>query len=78
MPWGVLLLLGSGFAIADASVYSGLSDFIGEELELLGDIPDPVVLLIVIVLTSILTEVVSNVACANILLPVVASVVRIN
>jgi di/tricarboxylate transporter len=76
MPWGVLLLLGSGFAIADASVYSGLSAWIGERLEVLDGIPDPVILLMVVILTSVLTEVVSSVACANILLPVIVSVVR--
>lgn len=65
----------SGFAIADASLYSGLSDWIGEELRLLSEIPDSLLLLIVVIITSITTEVVSSLAIANILLPIIVPLV---
>ncbi|XP_035707450.1 solute carrier family 13 member 5 isoform X1 [Folsomia candida] len=74
LPWSVLLLLGSGFAIADASDKSGLSEWLGNELGMLGDMPQGVLLLIVIVGTSAVTEVVSAYACANIILPIMISI----
>ncbi|CAL8106763.1 unnamed protein product [Orchesella dallaii] len=73
-PWGYLLHIGSGYAIADASDHSGLSDMIGEELELLNYFPKPALLLIVLMFTSIVTEVVSSTAAANLILPIIFSV----
>lgn len=60
LPWGVLLLLGSGYAIGDSVVKTGLSKWLGEELYLLHDLPQPVLLLIVMVITAFVTEVVSS------------------
>lgn len=80
LPWGVLLLMGAGFAISDAFDHSGLTLWIGAQIEGLGrlDAPDALlalVLLSAIVLVSIVvTEFASNTASANILLPVVFGV----
>jgi len=71
-PWGVLLLFGGGFALADASKVSGLSRWVGEELRLLQYFPDYAIVGIVCLMTGFITEVTSNVATANILLPVLA------
>lgn len=71
-PWGLLLLRGAGFALARAAITSGLSDWIGEQLGGLSTLPHWAVLLIVCLATSLLTEVCSNAATANILLPVLA------
>ncbi len=62
--------------MADAVDKSGLSDWIGIKLNLLGELSLPVLLLIVLVGTSIITEFVSNTACANIILPIMISIVR--
>ena len=71
-PWGVMLLFGGGFALADASKISGLSNWVGEQLTILNFLPNYAVVLIVCLMTGFITEVTSNVATANILLPVLA------
>jgi sodium-dependent dicarboxylate transporter 2/3/5 len=76
MPWGALLLLGSGFAIADAAVYSGLSDELGIGLVHVGEnLSHNVLLLIVIILSTTVTEICSNVASSIILIPIIVSLV---
>lgn len=73
----MVLLLGGGFALSDASEKSGLSLWIGEQLTKLDELPDPVILIIVMVLTALVTEVCSNVATANVILPILLTLVSI-
>jgi sodium-dependent dicarboxylate transporter 2/3/5 len=56
MPWGVLILLGGGFALSDGSDKSGLSAWIGEQLKELETLPNEVILIIVMLLTTMVTE----------------------
>jgi sodium-dependent dicarboxylate transporter 2/3/5 len=70
MPWGIVLLMGGGFALSDASTKSGLSDWIGKTLEGLEDLPNPVILIILMILTAGVTEVASNAAVANVIIPI--------
>lgn len=80
LPWGVLLLMGAGFAISDAFDRSGLTLWIGAQIEGLGRIDAPDLVLAVVLLGAIVavsivvTEFASNTASANILLPVVFGV----
>ena len=67
--------LGGGFALSDAVKVSGLSDWLGIQLEGLKVLPQFATLVIVCVMTAIVTEVASNTATANILLPVLAKMV---
>lgn len=71
IPWGILLLLGSGFAVAEAAKKSGLSVWIGHQLIHLRLLSPKVILLILILITSTLTEVVSNMSITTIVLPVI-------
>lgn len=71
-PWGLLILRGAGFALAKASVVSGLSSWLGDRLSSLESLPNWGILTIVCLITSLVTEVCSNSATANILLPVLA------
>ncbi|XP_063586144.1 Na(+)/citrate cotransporter-like isoform X1 [Penaeus indicus] len=70
IPWGVVLLLGGGFAMAEASKVSGLSEWLGEQLRYFDVMPKEAIVFIVCLMTAMLTEVASNTATASILLPV--------
>ncbi len=74
VPWSVILLFGGGFALANAFSVSGLSDYIGSQLKGITHIE--VLLLILIISASInfLTELTSNTATTQMILPVLASV----
>ncbi len=72
LPWNIVLLFGGGFALAKGFEVSGLSIWIGEQLQFGDSFPLILLLLIVIILISFLTELTSNVASTTILLPVFA------
>eukprot|EP00668_Euglena_longa_P001582 GGOE01001867.1.p1 GENE.GGOE01001867.1~~GGOE01001867.1.p1 ORF type:complete len:610 (-),score=151.06 GGOE01001867.1:246-2003(-) len=68
----VLLMLGGGFAIAQAFVDSGLSLWVGLKLSALAGAPLWVVILLLTAVPSLLTEFASNVASTQLLLPIAA------
>lgn len=72
-PWNIIMLLGSGFALADACKVSGLSKWVGTQLAHLDAIPSYAIVIIVCVLITTFTEVTSNTATATIFLPILAS-----
>lgn len=65
-------MLGGGFALAEGGKVSGMSALIGQSLAPLKDLPKLVLILVVCITAQTLTEFTSNVAIANILLPVLA------
>lgn len=73
MPWGILLLLGGGFALAEGSKVSGLSQWVGSQLATFEFMPSQVIVLVVCLMAATLTEVASNTATATILLPILAN-----
>lgn len=73
LPWGIILLFGGGFAMASGFGSSGLSLHIGDSFRSLGDIPIPVLLLIICLSVTFLTELTSNVATITMLLPILAA-----
>jgi sodium-dependent dicarboxylate transporter 2/3/5 len=73
VPWGLLVLLGGGFAMAYGIQSSGLSTWIGGWLGGMADLPPLLMFIVVCMVTVILTEVASNVATANIILPLIAA-----
>uniref|UniRef100_A0A131XL48 Putative na+/dicarboxylate na+/tricarboxylate and phosphate transporter n=1 Tax=Hyalomma excavatum TaxID=257692 RepID=A0A131XL48_9ACAR len=70
LPWSVILLIGSGFAIAEGMRVSGLSELMGQKLSTLGHMsPFPLMICLSIV-SSFMSELVSNSATCTVLLPV--------
>jgi len=73
VPWGILLLFGGGFALADGVAASGLDDWLAAQLHGLKGAPTVLVVLAVCLLTTAATEFTSNTAMASLLLPVMAA-----
>ncbi len=70
LHWGLLLLIGSGFALAKAANDSCLSAWIGHELKALSSLSPTAVAFVSCLIAAILTQITSNTASAGILLPV--------
>ena len=72
IPWGILLLFGGGFAIAGSFESSGLSGMIGGLFTKV-EFSSPFVLVALInTVLTFLTELTSNTAMANLILPILA------
>ena len=74
LPWGVLLLFGGGLALSGQFGASGLSDWLGTQMEGLAGIPAWVLVLIAAGGVLFLTEMTSNTATAATFLPVASGV----
>lgn len=72
LPWGILVLLGGGFALAKACKYSGLSLWVGYQLSSFGSLDPWVLNLIICTAVAMATEVTSNTATATLLMPIMA------
>lgn len=73
IPWNIVLLFGGGFALALGFQSSGLSVWLGEQLLWTKGVNPFLILAAVVALMSFLTELTSNVASTQMLLPVFAS-----
>ena len=74
LPWDIVLLFGGGFALAAGFQETGLALFIGEQFERVGDLTPFVAILLVCLAMTFLTELTSNLATAQTLLPILASI----
>lgn len=74
VPWEIILLFGGGFALANGFVSTGLSKFVGEQLSGLSVLPALAIIIITAAIVSFLTELTSNTATSQIILPIVAAV----
>ena len=73
IPWETILLFGGGFALARGMSDSGLSDYLAGQLEAVGDLPLPVTMASLTAGMSLLTELTSNTASTELVLPVLFS-----
>lgn len=73
VPWGILILFAAGIAIAQAFMESGLSHAIGDHLTMLASFHPLLMIAIIALLVTFLTETTSNTATTILLLPILAS-----
>ena len=76
LPWNIVLLFGGGFALAKGFTVSGLSEHIGQQLIGLKDYDALSMVAAISSIVILLTEVTSNTATAEMLLPLVAAVAK--
>jgi solute carrier family 13 (sodium-dependent dicarboxylate transporter), member 2/3/5 len=74
IPWEVLLLFGGGLALAEAIQGSGLSDYLGEVLAVIGTWPLVALTAGMVTLLVFWTELNSNVATAATFMPILAAI----
>lgn len=72
LPWHIVLLFGGGFALAAAFSEGGLSAWLGERLDAAGALPTIVMVALLCVGMTFLTELTSNTATTEMILPVLA------
>jgi solute carrier family 13 (sodium-dependent dicarboxylate transporter), member 2/3/5 len=72
LPWGILLLFGGGFALASGFKVSGLSEWFGYQLASVAGQPHIVMIIAVALGMTFLTELTSNTATTQLILPILA------
>jgi sodium-dependent dicarboxylate transporter 2/3/5 len=78
VPLGVLFILGAGLSLSLAFTTSGLADYLGTKLSALSILPFPVIVILIVSITMIIGNTMSNTATAAIFIPVVASMAALN
>ena len=73
LPWNIVLLFGGGFALAAGFKETGLSQWIGSQLQFFSVLNPVFVVAMASTLVTFLTELTSNTATAQVILPVIAS-----
>ena len=74
LPWGIVLLFGGGFALAKGFQESGLSNFIGSQFAGLENVSPVLMVFLICLGITFLTELTSNTATTEMILPILASV----
>jgi len=72
IPWNIVLLFGGGFALANGFKDSGLSTWFGGQLSFVGEYHPILVIMVICLLMTFLTELTSNTATTEMLLPILA------
>lgn len=73
IPWGIFILFAGGLALASAFTATGISDSLGNALGGLSALHPFVIVLIVCLTVTFLTEITSNTATATMLMPILAA-----
>lgn len=72
IPWSLMFLVGAGFAMSKAGKTTRMSVLIADWMGGLKILPKELILMLVVLMCQIMTEFASNVAVANIVLPILA------
>jgi len=78
IPWGILILFSGGICIAKAFSASGLSEMLGGAFTGLGTVPIFVLIVLICLAITFLTELTSNTATSTLLMPILAAVAVAN
>lgn len=73
IPWGVLILIGGGLALAEGFTSTGLGDWIASQISFIGPLNYLVIILLLVAIAIIPSELISNTATAALLIPIAAS-----
>ncbi|KAG7456016.1 hypothetical protein MATL_G00247170 [Megalops atlanticus] len=73
MPWEIVILVGGGYALAAGCKVSGLSVWIGRQLEPMSGLPPWAITLLACLLVSTVTEFASNPATLTVFLPILSA-----
>lgn len=73
IPWGALVLFGGGIALATAFERSGLSQLLAGHLSALGVLPTLLLIGVICVGVTLLSEIASNTAAAVLIVPILAT-----
>jgi len=74
IPWHIILLFGGGFALASGIKESGLSGWFGEQMIFVADYSPIIVILCIALLITFVTELTSNTATTEMILPILAGI----
>jgi sodium-dependent dicarboxylate transporter 2/3/5 len=74
LPWGVLILFGGGLALASGVRVSGLDMWLAGQVDAWQGVSIWVFVVLLMVLTLLMTEMISNIATTTIMLPVLSAV----
>ncbi len=74
LPWNIVLLFGGGFALASGFKESGLSAWFGEQLVWVADYNPLIIIFIIALMMTFLTELTSNTATTEMILPILAGI----
>jgi sodium-dependent dicarboxylate transporter 2/3/5 len=74
LPWHIVLLFGGGFALASGFKESGLSNWFGEQLIWVADYNPILVIFLIAIMMTFLTELTSNTATTEMILPILAGI----
>jgi sodium-dependent dicarboxylate transporter 2/3/5 len=72
IPWGVLLLIGGGLALASGFTSTGLDMWMADKMLFLGKLDYFLIVLVIVTITMLTSELMSNTAVAALLLPIMA------
>jgi sodium-dependent dicarboxylate transporter 2/3/5 len=73
LPYEIILLFGSGFALAKGFELSGLSTWLAQHLNAVNDVPILLTILIICVIVTLISEFASNVASIQLMMPILIS-----
>jgi solute carrier family 13 (sodium-dependent dicarboxylate transporter), member 2/3/5 len=73
IPWGVLILIGGGLALAHAFTETGLDEWISNQLLFVENLNYILIVLVIVTLGIFFSEIASNTASAALLIPIVVS-----